>query len=475
MSKYTISKNYHYEKFGPAERIDFEIPEIGGSVNVEYGTARDINNESNWLAQVNSVVEEAYKDFDVSGIKDSRTAKDKISEYMAAGGYVYDKDELDRHIKDYGEILKREDSEYDYATCLREINGLLKDFEIFEETPEFVKICCAYAGERLQGTENGSSLENRFSFMEKRKHRGSIPSINNDINNITGVINNGRLSEEYLGKLQSLFAGGKVPSLASVAEMHQAAKSREQKLHQSRNQAGSVLSKSLMAAYTADLVEDALKAKYYDKTKDLSVFADGEKKERIAKASPVDLITGYGSDLLVSHEANIIVFSKIAAEQKNGRDVSPALGALRKVYSSAVTRDSDRYALSNFPENVKKRVFNLVYANRRNFFQHAEECVNIVKSLYGADEEAAKIIAGQRDICKAKEALKERLESRKNALNDGELVSGAVIADNIADVLKEGFEFPTDAQKAKKVVAAAQNKHSLTRAQQDILELKRER
>lgn len=475
MSRYKISKNYHYESFGPAERIDFEIPEIDGYVNVEYGTARDINNESNCLAQVNSVVDGAYKDFDVSGIKDSQTAKNKISEYMAAGGYVYDKDELDRYIKDYGEILKKENAEGDYAACLKEIHGLLKDFEIFEKTPEFVKICCAYVGERLQGKENGSGLESRFSFMEKRKHRGSIPSINNDINNITSVIKNGRLSEEYLGKLQSLFAQGKVPSIASVAEMHQAAQSRERKLRGPRNQAGGVLGKSLMAAYTADLVEDALKAKYYDQTKDLSVFADGEKKEKIAKTSSTDLIAGYGSDLLVFNEANIIVFSKIAAEQKNGQDVSPALGALREVYSSAATRDSDRYALSNFPESVKKRVFNFVYANRRNYFRHAEECVNIVKSLYGANEETADIITGKRDICKAKEALKERLESRKNALNAGERVSGAVIADNIADVMREGFEFPTDAQKAKKVVASAQNKHPLTRAQQDILEQKRER
>lgn len=223
-----------------------------------------------------------------------------------------------------------------------------------------------------------------------------------------------------------------------------------------------------------DLLRDELQYKYFKQTGNPGIFLSAQEKERLGQLSDNDLLEKFGRFGLLYHKDAYVIGERM----KNiGKDIKAL-----DVFCSNLIKISDD-TMPN--QDVIKMYFEIMKQYSNKFivkdFEKYSGLQRFVKRLYAycesknikqqmSDSFGKKVVANmgkyalEQEEKEAKNRIKNNLRQASERLQKGEIVSGAVIATDIADLILDYDVKQTD-KTAKKVMS----KKRLSNVQKNVL------
>lgn len=262
-------------------------------------------------------------------------------------------------------------------------------------------------------------------------------------------------------------------------------------------QASNELGVPMLNNIKAELLRCELQGKYFAKTGDVSVFATQKEAKEMEGQGFYNFIDSHESHMstgndyetfylkrrketalsrrTITHKEMALAMSAIMQESKEGKNGNADFSDSANKKLSTLDRFIKNDKLKRIPQSVKSMLVNVMYEHRDEFW-HSEQFAELAKTLQPKtgleDKNIADIyhktevlISGYEDVSANKEAVKARLSTRADEIEDGKVLSGVVRADDIAK--KEEFKKTADFLKSLRGCGQAGKK--IARYQQDEL------
>ena len=517
MDKITLEKSLFY-KGGQMEEIFFYVHHEGkkfalGNGQDTYGRMRDNYNLYNIVSEINEASQEAYETFDATVFSTSAKAMQKITEYVEKTPYDYDEKKTTSELEEFVKTEKLLQNSWNYDICL----SCIKDVSTIaiENIPEDTKQhSLEYIREVIDETitptgKNITSINGRRGFTDRLFGRNGISDFYEGFfNNLSYTI--GRLKDTpYMDNVSNLFEKG-FPSVVDIKEQKTVNEEERLKIRADfPHQREDALRTAVMNKYAIERINGALQLKYYDETKDLSIFLTEKEQEQFNAMNFSDLNEKYGTELVTTHKGAVLATLKLHQEKQEGKPLGESL----KLYKGLISEAKQE---ANFDMNIRRYIFDeikkdyqkfapndmeyraiaeelapskleiasineyleIMKENERHFPQNMVDRLNKIKKMQlQFTYDSAPIITGkanQSDIEKAKaritgkkkeetvsQAIKRVKLKHKEDRKTGENISGVVIADDIAERLKDGFELPTSKEKREAIATNLRKKRAM--------------
>lgn len=259
-----------------------------------------------------------------------------------------------------------------------------------------------------------------------------------------------------------------------------------------------------------------MQAKYYDETKDISIFLSAKEKEEFDKMSVEELIKKHGSDLITTYKGAVLISHKLHEKKSQGKDIREDLKLLKDVANLAklpsntpnnnmnvryylykeLKKDYQKFAPFTpddkeyrslieelAPTSLEQDTINGLIARTNKQYILKEGTSPGVKALKELQEtftedsneiitgefskqkiaEKKALIVGKKKEENINQAIKRVKAKYEEAKKTGDNISGVVIADDIAKRVQEGFEYPTDKKQQEKIEKNLRQKRATNR------------
>ena len=223
-----------------------------------------------------------------------------------------------------------------------------------------------------------------------------------------------------------------------------------------------------------DLLRDELQYKYFKQTGNSEIFLSAKEKEHLGQLSDKDLLEKFGRFGLLYHKDAYVIGERMKKIGKNIKALDAFCDNLVttsdntmpnqdviKMYFEIMKQYSNKFIIKNFEKYAGLRRFIIRLYNNcesKNIKQQMQESFGkkVVTNMgkYVLDEEARE----------AKNRIKNNLYRASERLQKGEVVSGSVIATDIADLISD-YDVKLTDQTAKKVMS----KKRLSNIQKNVL------
>ena len=507
MDKITLEKSNFY-KDGPMEEVFFYVHHEGekialGNGQEIYGRLRDESNLYNIISEINEASQDAHDTFDATVFSTSAEAMEKINEYLSTTPYKYDEEKTSSELEEFVKTEKLLQDAWHYDICLRCIKDV--STKAIEEMPEDVKqnsldyIRDVINENILPTGKKIKTIDSRRNFGDKLFGRKSIGEFTE------GFFHNLECSivklkgTPYIENVYELFEEG-FPKEVNIKEEKKANEERNREIYSTfPHKREDKLRTSLLNKYAFEHIRGAMQLKYYEETKDLSIFLTAKEQEEFKSMSFAELKEKYGTELVTTHKGAVLATLKLHQEKNEGKPLKESLEA----YASLIKKASTE---ANFDMSIRRYIFDEIAKDYQKFAPNDMEYRAIAEALAPSKREIATInsyqslieekgdkfpqnkiarldkikkmqlqfthdsdiiITGkvaQSDLEKAKaritgkkkeetvsQAIKRVKAKHKEDRKTGAHVSGVVIADDIAERLKEGFELPKEKEKREVV------------------------
>lgn len=168
------------------------------------------------------------------------------------------------------------------------------------------------------------------------------------------------------------------------------------------------------------MVEDALKGKYYDQSGDISIFMDKEEKEKFEKMSFTQMEEKYGLDLLKTNKGAVMIELKLKkAKEKGGAALEKALDSLMDLLEE---RRASRYC-SDISDEVQYR---LLKGIKKSYQKFGAEDMKFRKVF---EKMVIDPVVSQDDLAKRVKLYKDVLDG--NLGSRGDSISKSVLEETI--------------------------------------------
>lgn len=498
-----IQKSTDYKEY-EREEIYFVVQDSKGrKCPLAYGkhTARDYPNLINEISEINYEVYTIAENFDATICSTSADAMQKIDEYIANSSYSYDEKKLEKELKIFIGIREKDtDAEY-FQWLLREAE-ILQERDIEKLSPKTKSDCLSYMQEFLKETINptGSKIKTvnqRREFWDKVLDKNRVDdNLFTNFEHLCSLIKDSK----YIEQVQDLYRED-FPDILKFKKAKDSVKEEREDLYSQFNYDRQfALRPELLKQYGVERIKGAMQLKYYEETNDLSIFLTPKEEKEFNSMSFNDLVKKYGTDLITTHKGAALLTRKLHDNKAKGIDIKESLVSLKQLAKNAkLTVNNDM--------NVRRYIFDELSKDYQKFAPNDMEYRGVIAELAPTSTEKAYlnsylkeaeredtkmppnvaarlkeikkqqdkfikdsdfIITGKmakEDLYAAKARITEKKKEEtmkqavkrikeKHARNVGnkENVSGVVIADEIAERLKEGFELPTSKEKRDAVV-----------------------
>ena len=255
-----------------------------------------------------------------------------------------------------------------------------------------------------------------------------------------------------------------------------------------------------------------MQLKYYEETKDLSIFLSDKEQEEFKSMTFKDLNEKYGTDLITTHKGAALLTHKLHEEKSKGQDISSSLVELKEIAKKShltpnnditlrryifdeLKKDYQKFATDDMeyravieelaPSKTERAYLNKYLKEKDNNEEYIDKkmALRLVESeqfysRFTQDSDliiTGKIAKSDIENIKAnitdkkkeetvKQAIKRVREKHESDKKTGENISGVVIADDIANRIQEGFEFPKSKEKRDVIVSNLRNKRATTKS-----------
>ena len=263
----------------------------------------------------------------------------------------------------------------------------------------------------------------------------------------------------------------------------------------------------LFKQYGAERIRGAMQLKYYEETNDLSIFLSTKEQEEFNSMSLKELKEKYGTDLVTTHKGAALLTRKIHEEKAKGTDIRSDLVELKELANNAKTAPNNdmtirRYIFDELRKDYQKfatddmeyrgvveelaptkteKAYAFYYLSGdgnkhinddiavrltkikelQDHFTKDSDFIITGKASKSDIEEAKARIVGKKKEETVKQAIKRVKEKHAEDRKTGENISGAVIADDIAERLKDGFKLPTSKEKREAIATNLRKKRAM--------------
>ena len=180
---------------------------------------------------------------------------------------------------------------------------------------------------------------------------------------------------------------------------------------------------TVLGRAVAELLHDALAYKYYKRTGNMEIFADGAAKRYIDQMSDVDLVKFVGWKVMQNYGYALFVIQRMEKIIASNRDITPLITELNKTLGDGYVN-----------QDIMRIMYNTLAPHYNKFKQNKKvsEFVGRLRN-YVKDERFAKQMAetfGLPDAPKPnKEKVRARLKDAAARIESGDAYSGVVILD----------------------------------------------
>ena len=477
----------------------------------KYGTSRDEVNAFNKISEINYRAKDAFENFDATTYTSSSQANEFIDQYLASQGYDIDEKKIEKELEKYVAISHKMEDTYHYSSLLLETRKIAHRIETYdkqtkENSLDYMK---EYIEERKNPTgKDIKSVDDRRTFWARLTDKHSV---DDDFINFEYLTD--RMSgTKYMDWVSELYQDG--PEIAKIDEQREKINKERTEIHKEFDSDKRVnLRKALFQQYEANLIREAMQAKYYDETKDISIFLSAKEKEEFDKISVEDLIKKHGTDLITTYKGAVLISHKLHEKKSQGKDIREDLKLLKDVAKSAkstsntpnnnmnvryylfteLKKDYQKFAPDDnefralieelAPTRFEQASINGLIAETNKSFVLSEGASQRVKALKELQEtftedsneiitgkfskqkiaEKKALIVGKKKEENINQAIKRVKAKYEEAKKTGDNISGVVIADDIAKRVQEGFDYPTDKKQQEKIEKNLRQKRATNR------------
>lgn len=511
MIKAEIKKSNDYKEYEREEIYFLAKDSKGRNHAIGYGkhTARDYSNLINEISEINYDAYIVAENFDATIYSTSAEAMQKINKYVANCSYNYDKEKLEKELCNYIDIREKYTDAEHFQWLLNEAEKL-QDKIIEGLSPKTKTDCLNYIQEFLEETINPTGnkikkVNQRREFWDRVLDKNRVSdTLFDNFEYLCSLI----ADTQYVKQFKELYRKDFPDILKFQKAKEGVTKELESLYGQFNYDRQSLLRPELLKQYGVERIKGAMQLKYYEETNDMSIFLTSKEEVEFNLMSFDDLVKKYGTDLVTTHKGSALLTRKLHDNKAKGFDIKESLVLLKQLVKNAKLR-------VNNDMNIRRYIFDELSKDYQKFAPNDMEYREVIAELSptrtekaylndylkGAEskynkmspkvierlEEVKKqqdrfvkdsdfIISGKMskdDLDKAKaritdrkkdettkQAIKRVKEKRSRDKEKGEHISGAVIADDIAERIKEGFEFPTSNEKRKNVVANLKRKRA---------------
>lgn len=519
MIKAEIAKSTDYKDY-EREEIYFVVQDSKGvRYAVGYGkhTARDYPNLINDISEINYDAYTVAENFDATMYSSSEEAMKKINEYITSSTYNYDKEKLEKELSDFVAIREKDTDAEHFQWLLREAEVMQKR-DIEELQPKTKSDSLSYIqdfiGETINPTGNKiKTVNQRRKFWDKVLDKNRVDDdLFSNFEHLCSLIKD----TKYIEQVQDLYREDFPDILKFKKAKDRLREERDDLYSQFNYDRQSSLRPELLKQYGAERIKGAMQLKYYEETNDISIFLTPKEEEEFNSMSFNDLVKKYGTDLITTHKGAALLTRKLHDNKAKGIDIKENLVSLKRLAKNAkstVNNDMTvrRYIFDELSKDYQKFApndmeYREVFAElaptstEKAYLNHylketeigntkmSPEVVARLEEVKKQQDKFVKdsdfIITGKMsksDLYEAKARITEKKKEEtmkqaikrvkeKHARNAGnkENVSGVVIADEIAERLKEGFEMPASKEKRDAIATNLRKKRSTTKTTKEI-------
>ena len=519
MREYKLNKSLFYKDIA-REEVGFYVEGNKekkitlGFDQDKYGRSRDYANCINDIAPINEEAREAYESFDATLYSTSNQANQKIEEYIASTSYGIDEEKLSKELEAFVENREKINDAWYFQYCLSDIRKIsATDLEGL--TPEAKDNCLGYIKDAIDECIEPSgkkvkSINARRSFMERVTGKNIVHEM--PFSNVAHGVR--RLSEtKYIDEIKELYEEG-FPDIAKVDEKRNTCSEEIKELsYVFPFKREDELRTSMLKLYGKEHIRGAMRLKYYEETKDLTIFMSEKEIEKFKAMSFSELKEAYGTELVTTHMGAVLATLKLHQEKEEGKDLKASLASFDELITKAKIEEA------NFDINIRRYIFDEIQKDYQKFSTYDMEYRKIVKNLAPTDiergtvkyfatnikgkegdeahstlierlhervemherfihdseiiitgkiaksdlEETKARITGKKKEETVSQAIRRVKEKHKQDRATGENISGVVIADDFAERLQEGFEVSQDREKRQAVATNLRKKRTTTR------------
>ena len=525
MPKVKLQKSLYY-KDQPMEALFFYVTDengeaysLGGYQDI-YGTSRDEANVFNQLSEINNKANVVSNEFDATIYSSPKEANQYIEQYLSENGYNIDEENIGKELDAFCGVSERVEQAYQYSYLLGSIQSSSR---ALKDMPEQVKEnSLNYLQEFIDETKNptGRTIKTpdaRRPFFDRVFDKNGVDQY---LSNITYHVE--QLSgTKYLESAAQLYEDG-MPDIAKIEDQKDVISEEKLKISSEFNfKRKDELKSKLMKQYEANHIKEAMQAKYYEETKDISIFLTPEQKKEFDNLDIKSLVEKYGTDLVSTYKGAALVAHKLHESKKQGKDIGNDLVLLedvaKKAKSSSENPNNDmnvRYFLFNelkldyqkfakddaqyrglvselapsvweqavlnsavngkksqAPNSAENERLNSLSELQQKFTEESNAVISGKISKRELEEKKA-LLVGKKKEESIQSAIKRVKEKHKEDRKTGENISGAIIASDIAERITEGFEFPADKEQQETVIKNLRKKRVVNREKENAKILK---
>lgn len=515
MVKAKINKSYFY-KDSEREEIFFYIEGskkgkfcLGNGQDV-YGRPRDYCNFINDISVINHDAMMAAENFDATLYSSSKDANEKINEYIASSSYNYNEAKLKKDLEEFILNSEKKDDAWHFQYCLRDIknsstNGLK------HLSPEVQANCLNFVRDVIEENIEPTgrkikSINDRRSFLDKIRGKNKVTGFYfSNLEHSISVLSD----TKYIEEIKDLYKDG-FPEVVKIEEAKEKGEIEIKELGKnfdSKKEAS--VRGELFKQYGAERIRGAMQLKYYEETNDLSIFLSPKEQEEFNSMTLKDLKEKYGTDLITTHKGAALLTRKIHEEKAKGTDIRSDLVELKELANNAKTAPNNDMAIRRYifdelrkdyqkfatddmeyrgvveelaPTKTEKAYINYYLSEKEKaneyinddmavrlaeikefqtrFIKDSDFIITGKASKSDIEETKARIVGKKKEET-VKQAIKRVKEKHAEDRKTGENISGAVIADDIAERLKDGFELPTSKEKREAIATNLRKKRAM--------------
>ncbi len=352
----------------------------------------------------------------------------------------------------------------------RLFNDRYKEYHAMEQY-HFIEVMKGGLSDKSVGAIKAVLFNQKQKAADKMKDfvkGGAIDKENREV--ITSCFN--KLDEENKENFTSLLEKNDFDIRGNYDEFLEFTSSLWKKVELSRPHPDRVIKPSeAIARVAVDLLRDELQYKYFKQTGNTGIFFSDKEKEQIQNMSNNDILDKHSDFAWQYHRDAYIIGEHI---KRFGKDAT-ALGAFVSKF------DDYAYQVAMKNQDIIRMYFDILKTNFNKFnIQESKELTRFAASLaeYSKDNRIAQQIRDtfgikpfvydpyqkNQDTYK-KEQTKKRLEKAAKRIEKGDYISGAVIANEMADIESKYAVKPT-----KETTKKIKSNHGLSEAQKKILQ-----
>lgn len=432
MTTIELEKSKFYKNGYPQEEVFFGVREDGayyalGNGQDTYGRSRDDYNLVNIISETNDSAQEAYENFDATVFSTNAEAMEKINEYLLKTIHKYDEKKTSSELEEFLKTEKLSQASWNFDTCLsvikdvitRGIEGMPEDTR--QHSHEYIR---DVINEAINPTgKDITSINGRRALSDKILGRKGIDeyterffsNLSYSIEKLEGT--------PYMDNISKLFEDG-FPKLVDIKEQKVNNEEQRAKIYSSfPHKREDALRTLLFKQYTSEHIKGAMQLKYYEETKDLSIFLTAKEQEEFNSMSFEELKEKYGTKLVTTHKGAVLSTLKLHQEKEEGKDLKASLESYNELITCAKSE-------ANFDMNIRRYIFNEIKKDYQKFATHDMDYRNIVANLApsGAEQGAVK------SLIEYHQEQAQKLGARQGV--DKALLAAATQNSNVIHLLK---------------------------------------